>query len=144
MAMIHRHMLGFVLIPSLLAGCGAPKVVPVSGRVTLDGKPLPNASVEFLPVVEGVKVVAPGSVGETAPDGTYSLYVIGTGERGAVVGHHPVAIYVREVTVPAQPDSFPAREQKQIVPARYGNGKTLSFDVLPNGSTEADFALTRP
>lgn len=142
--MIHRHLLGFLLALFLFAGCGAPKVVPVSGRVTLDGKPLPQASVEFLPVIEGVKVVAPGSVGETGPDGTYSLFVIGTGERGAVVGHHPVAIYVREVDVPPKPDSLSAREQKQVVPARYGNGKALSFDVLPEGSTAADFALTRP
>ncbi len=142
--MLRRHVLGFVFVSSLLVGCGAPKVVPVSGRVTLDGKPLPNASVEFLPLVDGIKTVAPGSVGETGPDGTYSLYVAGTGERGAVVGHHPVAIYVREVDVPAQKDSFPAREKRQIVPARYGNGKTLSFDVPPEGSTAADFALTRP
>jgi hypothetical protein len=137
-------ILGIALAAGLAAGCGGPKVVPVSGRVTLNGKPLPNASVEFLPIVDGVTVVAPGSAGQTDADGAYTLYVVGTGQPGAVVGCHPVTIYVRDGTQPAKSGPLPPREQKQVVPPRYGSGQALSFEVPPEGSAQADFALTSP
>lgn len=61
---------------SLLAiGCNRssrPKTVPVQGKVTWQGKPLPNGMVGFEPVqaAEGVNRPASGTVG---PDGVYHV-----------------------------------------------------------------------
>jgi hypothetical protein len=141
------HVIGLVLIAGAATGCeGRVKIVPVSGKVTLNGRPLPNASVEFLPIVDGVTMVAPGSAAETGPDGVYSLFVVGTGEPGAAVGRHQVTVYVREGGPPAQTGESPVivHEKKSVVPARYSNPETLSFEVPPEGSIQADFALVSP
>ena len=75
------NRLGFPAIPLLLlVGCGQEPhaIAPVSGRVTLNGKPLPNAGVTFSPMPAGAKVDAgPGSAGVTDADGHYTLKLVG-------------------------------------------------------------------
>ncbi|WP_406694230.1 carboxypeptidase-like regulatory domain-containing protein [Singulisphaera sp. Ch08] len=57
----------------LLAGCGDSsdtlKLVPVSGIITMDGKPLEGATVAFLPAPDN-QAGAPG-LDTTGPDGNY-------------------------------------------------------------------------
>ncbi len=65
-------------------GFNAADLVPVSGVVTLNGKPLATAMVTFLPK-EGVP-----AVGETDREGRYALKSIRN--RGAIRGEHRVAI----------------------------------------------------
>lgn len=69
------------------SGCGPgrPATVPVSGSVTLDGKPVAAATVLFQPV-SGV----PGRA-ITAVDGSFTLTTFTDGD-GAVVGRHQVAV----------------------------------------------------
>lgn len=70
-----------------LVGCGGsrPKAVPtemVEGVVTLDGQPVPEATVTFLPVQNGVGASATGM---TDSEGKYTLTAVGAG-IGAQLG----------------------------------------------------------
>src|SRR5437870_614360 len=75
-----------------IAGCNsAPGVAPVSGKVTLDGKPLANAHVSFQPVASGGKEPSGGgSYADTDADGNYSLLLVEGDKSGAVVAKHRV------------------------------------------------------
>ncbi|MGL4551752.1 MAG: hypothetical protein ACRC33_11235, partial [Gemmataceae bacterium] len=59
------------------AGCGRP-LASVEGTVTLDGRPLPDAEVQFLPdPTQGT--TGPPSSAYTDPDGRYATTtVVGT------------------------------------------------------------------
>ncbi len=84
-------------IPTLLlvvlasVGCGpdAPKTIPVTGTVTLDGKPLEGASVTFMST-EGSRVAS----GTTDASGSFTLKtVIGSlMVDGAVPGTHKIGV----------------------------------------------------
>lgn len=84
----------------LAMGCSRQADVgQVSGRVLLDGKPLPHVQVEFLPNSPGkTDVPLPMSLGETDEAGRYELRAT-DGRPGAVVGEHRVV--VRDVALPA-------------------------------------------
>ena len=76
-------LVGFVL------GCGAggPAKYPVSGKVTLDGKPLAEVSVTFSPSDRKL----PTSGGKTDAQGVYKLSTA-QGDSGAVVGKYMVTL----------------------------------------------------
>ena len=76
-----------LLIPLLMLGCGdnRPKLVPVSGRVTIDGKPLEVGSVQVQP-----KNHRP-AYGALGPDGRFQLTTFDPRD-GCVLGEHPVII----------------------------------------------------
>jgi hypothetical protein len=129
------------------AGCGAGvKIAPVSGTVTLNGKPRANATISFQPIVaEGSMTAGPGSVGKTNEKGEYSL-TASSGTSGAWVGKHRVMI-----TLVAQQaetgDERPPRggwPQKETIPDRYNAETKLTYDVPPGGSDKANFELTSP
>src|SRR5437868_4294739 len=74
----------------LAAGCnreGLPKLAPVSGVVTLDGKPVSDALVTF----DASKPGEPPSQARTDASGTYELYY-SRGHKGATIGEHEVHI----------------------------------------------------
>jgi hypothetical protein len=136
-----------VLVPflALAAGCGGEKFAPVSGRVTLNGKPLIGATVSFQPVApDGSANAAPGSVGKTGANGEYIL-TGSDGRAGAWVGKHRVMITL--VTEVAEADARPPRggwPQKEKVPAKYNSASKETYEVPAGGTTGADFALTDP
>lgn len=121
--------IGFLTLVS--AGCGvsrpdAPKLAPVSGVVTMDGKPVSNAIVAFNP---------PGgqsSFGPTDADGRYRLSYIDKLE-GAAIGPHVVSITTRT----EGPDSI---GKKDPIPAKYNEKSELKADVKP-GVNQLDFSL---
>lgn len=79
----------------LALGCSGGNEVdlaPVTGIVTLDGKPLPDAMVSFYPVNEGRS-----SHATTNGAGEYRLQYTGTKE-GALVGKHTVKIETGVIT----------------------------------------------
>lgn len=125
-------MVGLAL---LAAGCGG-NVSPVSGRVTLDGNPLPNASVIFQPTGSDA---GSGSYGKTDADGRYTLRLVSNDKAGAVVGKHRVSI-----TLATEGKEFDggARAGKRggLLP-KYNSETTLTFDVPRGGSDKADFPL---
>src|SRR5262249_53512413 len=94
-AMRGRGLVGFAVVLAL--GCGGPKkFAPVSGTVTMDGKPLAGATVTFIPVPDPGSIEAgDGSVGKTNEKGEYTL-MSSKGRSGAQVGKHKVSISIQE------------------------------------------------
>jgi hypothetical protein len=131
------------LFPALLLslvpiGCGetgGPHLVPVSGRVLLDNKPLPNATVRFTPVSQPGGEMGPLSFGTTDAEGRYTLKTVVRGKdiEGAVVGKHRIEIAVVNRTVGAQ------AKNGAHVPSRYNRNSKLEFTVPAEGTQEANF-----
>jgi hypothetical protein len=138
------------LLALVLCGCGeSARYVPVSGTVYLDDQPLANAMVTFQPMApEGqIETAGVGSYAMTDQNGRYTLKVASEQPRdGALVGKHRVRI----ATPPnkkANTDSDSAlgsgNELVDPIPARYNSESTLTFDVPPGGTQQADFRLHR-
>jgi hypothetical protein len=113
-----------ILLLAAIVGCGGSGVAPVSGRVTLDGRPLQHADVMFQP--DGAQRP---SVGRTDADGRYEL-AYKRGEPGAIVGEHTVRIYVSPELVRNPPR----------IPARYDRESELHREVK-SGENVFDFEL---
>ena len=126
-----------------VAGCRGPyfEVVPVSGVVTLDGKPLADARVSFEPRRAGEDLNAgPGAYGKTDAEGRYHLETL-EALPGAVVATHDVTISTYQAQANPASDE-PAVIMAEKVPARYFEPGTLTFTVTKAGSDQADFHLT--
>ena len=117
----------FVLLVMSFAGCGktGPEVVPVTGRITLDGKPLEKADIVFQP--DGSK---PPSSGRTDASGRYEL-VYKRGVMGGNVGPNTVQITISSDVVANPPN----------IPARYNTESDLKKEVK-SGQNEFNFDLT--
>ena len=104
-----------------LCGCGGGlELIPVEGKVMLDGKPLTKGHVLTQPTA------GRGSNGNIQSDGTFAL---SSGrEEGALVGTHAVAVvaYENESALGAESDFG-----KLLVPKMYTNFQTskLTIDV---------------
>jgi hypothetical protein len=134
----------WLLFPSVLlaAGCGGGHpIAPVSGKVTLNGKALEGAIVSFQPL-EASRDAGIGSTGKTDANGQYRLKTA-DGKDGAIVGKHKVVI--THLTQQAgEGDQRPPRggwPMAEKVPEEYNSKSKLTFEVLPAGTTEADFPL---
>ena len=137
-----------ILVALLLAGCSASskpyQTAPVAGRITLDGKPLPDAHVTFMPVAEAQSrsQSGPEGNGDTADNGRYSLKTA-FGDAGASVGKNRVMITTRKTELdPMNPDRS-KEVAKERVPAKYFSDQSpLFWDVSSSGTKTADFELT--
>ncbi len=134
-----RVRLWLLALP-LAFGCGGgSKTAPVSGRVTLDNKPLRKAKVNFQPIArEGDNNPGGGSYAETDADGRFTLKTVFGEQDGAVAGTHRVEIsaFDREVD--------PANDRdrtRNLVPPEYNRDTTLRFEVPRGGTREANFDL---
>jgi hypothetical protein len=138
-----RLLLGVTLLVAL--GCGR-KFVPVSGKVTLDGKALAGATVSFQPIAsEGSSEAGIGSQGKTNDKGEFTL-TTSTGKTGAVPGKHRVRITSLSQQV-GEGDSRPPRggwPLKDRVPERFNEKTTLTIEVPAGGTDKADFDLKSP
>lgn len=142
------HWALFALAAAIpLTGCGDSKFsfAPVSGQVLLDGQPVSDARVVFMPRATGENYEAgPYSNGETDENGRYQLRSVETDSRdGAVVGAHRVIISTRRTHLdPDEPD-IEIIDSPESIPWPYTNYKKtpLSFEVPEDGSTQADFNL---
>ena len=128
----------------LLPGCGGTEeydLAPVSGRVTLGGKPLAGVKVSFQPASKRPDQPnpGPGSYGTTDEDGRYTLQTIEPVADGAVVGLHRVRVTTK--APPQDPADDRAPVFKEIIPRQWRDG-SQTFDVPPEGTNQADFKLT--
>ena len=118
----------------LQVGCGpsGPDIARVQGTVTMDGKPLPNAIIMFVPV--GGRP----SVSETDANGKYVLEFSG-GRKGAIPGINRVEINTGRLAYEKDGKNYPA--VKESVPVQYNRLTTLEFNVEAGKNNTADFAL---
>jgi len=139
-----RLLLGLAL--SLALGCSSQKFAPVSGKVTLNGKALANATVSFQPIAPPKKMeAAPGSAGKTNENGEYTLKLT-SGEKGAWVGKHQVRISALNPEI-GEGDARPPRGGWPLadkVPKQYNAETTLTFEVPAGGTNAANFDLKSP
>ena len=124
-------------------GCGPSlSTVPVSGVVTVDGKPLENLAVSFTPV-SGESEPGPGSSGTTHAQGRFVLKTIGDKPaNGAVVGKHRVTLFMQTPSGGAdlsyEEQVQLAAEANKILPPK-ARDSSLTFDVPAGGTSEANF-----
>jgi hypothetical protein len=119
-------------------GCG-DNIAQVTGRVTLDNKPLPNATVLFMPTQANKGA---GSQGKTNENGEFTLRLMTKDLPGAVPGKHKVSIAVADDG--KIPDSSNPAQVTELVPAEYNVDSTLIFEVPSTGTTAANFDLKTP
>jgi hypothetical protein len=103
----------------------------VEGIVTMDGTPLDNASIQFIPKTEGKGESAGGY---TNANGKYTLSSLnGNPGKGALAGEYIVLIS-KTISVPISRAKYeegeaPPEELKQLVPAVYQNRNKPFFEV---------------
>lgn len=132
-----------------LFGCGEKTgTIPISGKVTYQGKPVANARVMFTPKSGG----RPAD-GNTNADGGYRLGTFMAGD-GALPGEYSVAISHSDVDVTKPPSTEitdgaayePIKEEtaKSKIPAKYQSPTQsgLKAVVEASGPKVFDFALT--
>ena len=121
-----------------VTGCGSsgPQLGTVTGTVTLDGKPVPNALVTFI----SKEPDGTSSYGKTDASGKYQLEF--TTERlGAMLGAHDVTIVTTRVSKEDEPDTGTVVKTEFVpIPKHYARG-ALTAEVK-SGSNVNDFALT--
>ena len=128
-------------LAALPAGCGssgAGRLVPVAGKVTLDGKPLATGSLVFKPDA------AKGNAGQLEPSGTLAgdgSYALFTKEKpGAPVGWYKVGVVAQQAS-PNDPYLM-----KSLVPERYNDAESsgLAVEVVASPAANAyDLKLAR-
>jgi len=127
-----KFQIGTLIVLTLFfTGCGGgnyPEVGTVSGKVTLDGQPLAEATVMFQP-----KDGRP-SMGTTNSDGAYSLSYA-DGVSGATLGEHTVFI---RTEIPGEDGQPPIAKEK--LSKRYHDRSELKAQVK-SGSNTFDFPL---
>ena len=145
-AVLAGHLVCLAACLVLAAGCGSRRcpTVPVSGRVTLDGKPVPNVHVVFQPMARGDAAAnqSPDSFGVTDAEGRFRLAAVSVlRQDGAVVGQHVVRVMFYRPEKPARDDDTHVRPPDNSLPPQAGDG-SLRFQVPPSGTKQADFNLT--
>jgi hypothetical protein len=145
--LMRSALLGLPLI-LLLAGCGGRPygVAKVSGRVTLDNKPLAKASITFVPqATKENQAPGPTAAAFTDADGRYSLG-IDSETPGSVVGRCRIFITTLigdgKAQDPNDDRPGPPVRPKDRVPEKYNMKTTLTFDVPAGGTDQANFDLS--
>ncbi|GAA4432352.1 hypothetical protein [Bremerella cremea] len=129
------------LAVALLTGCGQSQgeFVPVSGKVTVKGKPQANLIVSFLPVADGEEAVVASS-GLTDDEGNFTLKTSGAeGTEGAMIGPHQVRIRNR-IVLGAEDAMVPEKSSSVRLPAKATDG-SMTVEVPPEGLDDLQFDL---
>ena len=129
------------VVLSVHSGCGYRSsdidLADVSGTVTLDGKPLANVLLTFVPDT------GRSSFGTTDAAGFYQLKYTGDTD-GAVLGEHKVVIESLAAVDGGFSDpsiEHSNADSKELVPRKYNARSTLKREVA-SGSNTIDFELT--
>lgn len=135
------------------AGCGSSEqqsslpLTIATGKVTLDGKPLPEAELEFIPTGD---TRGQGGAAVTNEDGRY-MATTPYGESGLTAGEYKVVVSKRvlpaNVHFDTPPDkSLPPADNpyQESLPPKYSDrlASTLTMSVPANGDALNNFILT--
>jgi hypothetical protein len=122
---------------AVASGCGGGNLnrEAVSGAVTLDGEPLPQGTIRFLPTAEGQ------SAGGKITAGKFTI----SQAEGPAPGVYRIEIVSYQSTgnqIP-DPDSPGAtkEELKQMIPAIYNRNSTLTETIVAGKENEFSFDL---
>lgn len=130
-----------VLVLGAAVGCGdRPELAPVSGSVTLNGKPLDFGVVLFAPK-KGVP-----AQGEIQPGGAYSMASLQPGD-GASIGPHEVSVLCFQGHDPKVRGGKPVGEVPlgaSLIPIKYTRSgmSGLTVDVPPEGLSDFKIELS--
>ena len=125
---------------ALAGGCGAGSLVPVKGKVTVDGTPLTTGSLVFKPDAAKGNASQVDSSAEISADGSYSLFT--RQKEGAPPGWYKVGVVAQGPANPADPYS----PQKSLIAERYNNAESsgVAVEVVASPAAEAyDLRLTK-
>jgi hypothetical protein len=140
-----RRPLGFLVAVACVFACGcngeAIERATVSGKVTLDGKPMSSGQIRFRPTTE-----TGGPAWSTwIKDGQYTT----AGTRGTPVGELRIEIdaYRTPAWYKGPPPAADGEEamipQEQFLPAKYNAQSDLKMTIPPgSGTIEKDWVLT--
>ena len=121
------------LLLSSLSGCGG-KPAKVSGTVSVDGVPLNQGTVSYVPAGGGLRAVA-----QIESDGSYKVRT--NREMGLEIGEYKVAVSSREVIKP-EGGGLPM-PGKYLAPQRYGRIETSDLQyTVEKGSNVIDIELS--
>jgi hypothetical protein len=140
-------MLALCALLTAALGCsGGGDFAPVSGVVTLDGKPYSKAAVSFQPVGDKDNPYpGRGSSAYTDENGRYVLTSDNVTD-GAVVGKHLVRITTRYDQMPGEPgvgspDNAALIVRRDPIPLEWNAESKVHFDVPPGGTDKANFDI---
>jgi hypothetical protein len=111
-----------MILPTIGCGSKGPKPVPVSGIVTIDGKPLRAG---FIRVVPDGSRPSGGTIGT---DGRFTLGCF-TANDGCVPGTHKVEVYGCE--------NLSETSRKWLAPQKYAGTGTSGLTATIDGPTDA-------
>ena len=132
-----RFCLVFLIALAAVAadGCGRSRSPSLHGKVTLDGEPVANGSIVFLPSTsDGPRAAA------AIEGGNYTV----PASAGLAAGTYRVEINWRQPTGRKLPSADPGIEMdetKEAIPSKYNADSTLTAE-LTAGDVTKDFALT--
>jgi hypothetical protein len=137
-----RLTMASLLLP-LLAACGpqGAERATVRGQVTLDGAPLKQGSILFLPMAGNAGVATGGPI----VDGKYEL----TGDSGPNIGLHRIEVRAvrksgRKEQKPFAPAGEMVETDEEAVAEQFNSASTLQLDVRA-GEQSHDLAVaSRP
>lgn len=144
-AVLRRALLGAALLGTMMVtGCtgSGPKLAPVEGTVTLDGKPLANKSLMFTPI-EGTE--GNGAGGTSDAEGKYTLKAMIPGATrdysGIGPGRYRVMVFEATISGDAVVEDEGDEPAVAIAPAM--GGGNLEFPAI-YGTEQSPLVLEVP
>ncbi|EDL57881.1 hypothetical protein [Gimesia maris] len=127
-----------LMLSLILAGCSGksddlPELAEVTGQVTLDGNPLPDAIIDFYPQGAQQKKQSRASTAATDGEGKYSL-MYNNNTAGAILGDHLVRI--------SKTEGGAEVAGPEMLPKKYNETSTLKATVTKDGPNTINFELT--
>jgi len=135
----------FVAVATALAapGCGGgggdnlPRQ-EVTGTVTLNGQPLAQGTLQFMPMSQEQGTLA----GAEVKDGKFTI----GRDKGPVPGGYKVMIFSSGGAAPVSTDAMPGQAPpppKELIPPQYNATTTLNVEVKAEGPNTFDFPLKK-
>jgi len=121
-------------VPIVAAGCGGAAKRAIAGGVTIDGQPLDEAVIMFVPLD-----VATSKTGAKVVGGRYEV----TPDVGLLPGRYRVEVTDDPPIDPAmRPGASQPRPRRRLLPIAYSIASPLAVEIMAGGETEFDFNLT--
>ena len=134
-------------VMALFVGCNYSKFefAKVEGRVLLDGQPVQEAKVVFMPISRSPDGESgPYSQGQTDADGRFKLSSVEERSRtGAVVGSHRIVVSTKKARLDPNQLDVEIIDSPETIPWKYTYYKRtpLTYDVPSGGTNSAELLL---